>query len=288
MDTIFSAFERITVTADVMTKLLITVAITIALFFARRILLKLLERIMHGFKIATGRRVYDLKIEEYYIKPVKHFLSILLFSVGALMVLGIWGLAGVLEGVVIGAGVAAVVLGFAAQGILADMMAGIMILLDHPLRIGDWVEVAGVDGIVRDISIRATRIRNFDGEVVTIPNRKMAEEIIINRSRNPTLRLRVDIGIDFNADVGKAIDLALDAVKSNDSILENPEPSVIVKGLGESSVNLEVRFWVRRMDRSETLKLKSEVITRVKKAFDDKGVKIPFPHLELIEGKKRK
>jgi len=285
---IFSAFKEIAGYTDVITKFLITIAILIAFVFARRILIGLLERVMHGFRIATGRRVYDLRIEEYYIKPAKHFLSILLFGIGALMVLGIWGLAGVLEGIVIGAGVAAVVLGFAAQGILADMMAGIMLLLDHPLRIGDWVEVAGVDGIVRDISIRATRIRSFDGEVVTIPNRKMVEEVIINKSRNPTLRLKVTIGIDFGADIGRAIDLALYVMKSHNEILDKPEPSVIVKELGESSVNLEMRFWVKRRERPDILKLKSEVIAKVKKTFDENDIKIPFPHIELIEHRDKK
>lgn len=285
---IFSAFGEITLHMDVITKFLITVAIVIVLVFTRRVLIRLLERVMQGFRIATGRRVYDLRIEEYYIKPARHFLSILLFCIGALMILGIWGLAGVLEGVVIGAGVAAVVLGFAAQGILADMIAGIMLLLDHPLRIGDWVEVVGVEGIVRDISIRATRIKNFDGEVVTIPNRKMVEEIIINRSRNPTLRLKVTIGIDFGANIGKAIDLALGVMKSNDRILDKPASSVIVKELGDSSINLEMRFWVKRTERPETLKLKSEIITKVKNAFDENDIKIPFPHIELIENKGKK
>lgn len=278
-------FEIFTAYQHIFWKAIATVLFILFLVVVKKFVDNILDRIMQGFKIAARHRIYGLRIEEQYAKPARHFITLIFIIIAIVTLLGIWELADVFGSLILGAGVAAVVIGFAAQGMLSDLIGGIMIFFDHPFKIGEWIKVREIEGTVTDISFRSTRILSFDGEYVTIPNRKLSEEIITNKTRRSNLRVRVGIGIDFETDIGKATDIALKVIIAQDDVLDNPVPEVVVLDLGSSSVNLELRFWVSNLMKPNVIRLKSDIIHAVKKEFENNGIFIPFQHIELIHHK---
>jgi len=144
---------------------------------------KLLEKLMDGIFVSSHKRVYRLSLVEHYGKPLHHITPFVLFVLSFFLVLGIWGLGEVIQTALYGAGIAALVIGFASQSILSDFVAGVLILMDQPFKIGEWIQVGPVEGIVSDITIKSTRIRSFDNEYVTLPNSKVSVETVINRTR---------------------------------------------------------------------------------------------------------
>jgi len=270
---------------SILLKITASVLIVLALIVVKTLVDKVLLRVMRGFSLSARNRRIGLHLTEQYVKPTRHLFSLVFLVIGILILMGIWGLSDVFGSVLIGAGVTAVVVGFAAQGVLSDFIAGVMIILDSPFSIGEWISVGDADGIVTDVSLRSTRIKSFDGEYVTIPNRKIAEQVVVNKSRRTKLRLSVSIGVDYEADVEKAIKIAEKVMESQELVLDDPPPEAIVSELAASSVNLSLRFWVRKIGKDDTLRLKSEVITKTKKKLEEAGMSIPFQHIELIQHK---
>ncbi|WP_136686754.1 mechanosensitive ion channel family protein [Halorhabdus amylolytica] len=204
-------------------------------------------------------------------------IVILLF--GGLLALGLWGVE--LQGLLVGAGFLGIVVGLAARQTLGSLIAGFVLMFSRPFTIGDWVEIGGEEGVVTDITIINTRLENFDGEVVVIPNDKVSNEAIVNRSRRGVLRLKVDVGIDYESDPERAKAVALEAIKEVDSVADGPPPQIVPKKFGDSAVVLEMRFWIDHPTPPRKWNAVSGVVTGVKAAFEREGIKIPFPQREL-------
>ncbi|MFB6201003.1 MAG: mechanosensitive ion channel family protein [Halorhabdus sp.] len=204
-------------------------------------------------------------------------LVILLF--GALVVLGLWKVN--LQGLLVGAGFLGIVVGLAARQTLGSLIAGFVLMFSRPFTIGDWVEIGGEEGVVTDITIVNTRLENFDGEVVVIPNDQVGNEAIVNRSKRGVLRLRVDVGIDYDSDPEHAKSVAMDAIKAVDSVADAPPPQIVPKAFGDSAVVLEMRFWIDHPTPPRKWNAISGVVTHVKAAFEREGITIPFPQREL-------
>jgi small conductance mechanosensitive channel len=181
--------------------------------------------------------------------------------------------------VVAGLGIAGIALGFAAKDTLANLIAGITILWDRPFRVGDRIEVDGSLGVVRRITLRTTRLDTARNEVVILPNQTMVTEKIVNHTMLPRLRLDVPFGIAYREDVPAARRAVLETVRGDDEVLEDPPPQVVVAELGESSVNLELRIWLR--DPKTELAMRVRYVERLKAALDAAGIEIPFPQLTL-------
>ncbi|WP_135662037.1 mechanosensitive ion channel family protein [Halorhabdus rudnickae] len=204
-------------------------------------------------------------------------IVILLF--GGLLALGLWGVE--LQGLLVGAGFLGIVVGLAARQTLGSLIAGFVLMFSRPFTIGDWVEIGGKEGVVTDITIINTRLENFDGEVVVIPNDKVSNEAIVNRSKRGVLRLKVDVGIDYESDPERAKSVALEAIKQVDSVADGPPPQIVPKNFGDSAVVLELRFWIDHPTPPRKWNAVSGVVTGVKEAFEREGIKIPFPQREL-------
>jgi small-conductance mechanosensitive channel len=169
----------------------------------------------------------------------------------------------------------------AARQTLGALLAGFVLMFSRPFEIGDWVEVDGMEGIVTDISIVNTRIQTFSGEYVMIPNDIVSGEKIVNKSRKGRLRVEVEVGVDYDADVERAADLAKQTMKDCDEVLTVPTPQVVLKEFGDSAIVLGLRGWIDKPSARRQWRARTEVIEEVKKAFDREGVKIPFPQREL-------
>jgi small-conductance mechanosensitive channel len=198
-----------------------------------------------------------------------------LWGLGVLVVLGIWEFD--LSGLLIGAGVLGLVIGMAARQTLRALLAGFVLMLSQPFEVGDWVAVADAEGTVRDISIVDTRIETPDGEYVILPNDEVTATKIVNRSATGQLRIEVEVGVDYEVDLDRAIEVTVDALDSVEDVLQTPSPVVDAKRFDESAIVLGVRFWISNPSPRGRWRTRTEVVGAIKDAFDDAGIAVPFP-----------
>jgi small conductance mechanosensitive channel len=180
-----------------------------------------------------------------------------------------------------GIGVAGIAIGFAAQDSVANVISGFLIFWDKPFEVGNWVQVEGQFGEVSDITLRTTRIRTAQNTYVVIPNRQIIDSVLENLTKHGELRVDVPIGIAYKEGIAEAREVILRALPERmDWIRSDPAPDVVAAGLGDSSVDLQVRVWID--DPSDRPKTICGVIEHSKGALDAAGIEIPFPHLQLF------
>ena len=176
-------------------------------------------------------------------------------------------------------GAAGLAIGLALQGTLQNVAAGIMLLIIRPFRRGDYIEAGGASGTVDETGLFMTRMRTVQGLFVAVPNSMIWSNIITNYSRLPRRRLDLMIGISYDADLDEARDLILGLLEGDERVLAEPKPIVVVRGLGESSVDLELRAWVKRQDFWD---FNFDTTRAVKLALDEAGIGIPYPHRQIV------
>jgi len=186
-----------------------------------------------------------------------------------------------LTGVLAAAGIMGIVIGFAAQTSVSNIISGFFLLSDKPFEIGEAIEIDGQAGHVLDISLLSTRIRTFDNRYLRIPNSTVANARIVNLSRYEIRRLDIPVGIAYKENIQVALEILDSVIKSNENILLEPEPLINITKFGESSVDLEIRVWIQRRKLFE---VRSELIIGIKTAFDETGIEIPFPHRTVYFG----
>ncbi|RLG84643.1 MAG: mechanosensitive ion channel family protein [Thermoprotei archaeon] len=181
----------------------------------------------------------------------------------------------------VGLGLSAIIgliLGFGLQDTWANMAAGVWLAVIRPFDKGDYVEVAGHSGVVDGIGVMSTTLKTWDNVVITIPNKNIWGAPIVNYSREPIRRITLDIGVAYGTDLDKAINVAMEVIKNNPKVLSEPQPAVVVTELGDSSINLQLRAWVKKEDFGST---KAELIMTIYKEFGKAGIEIPFPQLDV-------
>ncbi|AEN05544.1 MscS Mechanosensitive ion channel [halophilic archaeon DL31] len=208
-----------------------------------------------------------------------HLVQLFVSVLAGLVVLGIWGVDP--GDLLLGAGVATVMVGLAARQTLGAVLAGFVVLFSRPFELGDWVIINDNEGVVTDISIVNTQIRTFDEEYVMIPNDLVTDTEVTNRSRKGRLRLETDVGVDYDTEIARAREIATDAMAETDTPMERPDPHVVLSEFGGSSVVLRLRYYIDTPSARKMWKARTEVITAVKDAFAEENIKIPFPQREL-------
>ncbi|WP_460560156.1 mechanosensitive ion channel family protein [Halorubrum pallidum] len=178
-------------------------------------------------------------------------------------------------------GAIALAIGFAAQDLLGNFVAGVFILKDKPFEVGDWIEWNGNAGRVEDIDLRVSRVRTFDNERITVPNGDLANNAVTNPVAYETLRQKFVFGIGYDDDIDEATDIIVEEAESHDEILDDPAPSVRLTELGDSAVGLQARIWIADPDRGDFVRVRSEYVAAVKEAFDDAGIDMPYVHRQL-------
>ncbi|MFH5798446.1 mechanosensitive ion channel family protein [Haladaptatus sp. CMAA 1911] len=226
-------------------------------------------------RLVRGREA----LSKHQTQVMVRVAQVCVYVVAFTAVLGVWEVD--ITGLLVGAGFLGIVVGMAARQTLGSLLAGFMLMFARPFEIGDWVIIEEEEGIVTDISIVNTRIQTFDGEYVMIPNDMVGGSTIINRSRKGRLRLEVDVGVDYDADVERAADLAKEVMSEQDDVLAVPSPQVVSKEFGDSAIVLGLRFWIDKPSARRKWRAKTAVINEVKEAFDSEGIKIPYPQREL-------
>jgi len=213
--------------------------------------------------------------------PLKKVVGFLVWFVGIAVAFGFAGFGNFLTAIATIGAAATLAIGFAMQDVLSNFVAGIFIFTDKPFRIGDWIEWDGNAGVVEDISLRVTRVRTFDNELLTVPNSQLTDGVIKNPVAKDKLRLQFLFGIGYDDDIDRATDIILEEAEAHEGILEDPAPTVRLTELGDSSVGLKSRIWISEPSRADFVKIRGEYVHAVKERFDDAGIDIPYPNREL-------
>jgi len=177
-----------------------------------------------------------------------------------------------------GLGVTGFILGFAFQESLGNLASGMMIALNEPFKVGDFVDVAGLSGTILEVNMMATVLKTPDGKRIVIPNKSAWGGPIVNYNTLGLRRVDLQVGVDYGEDVARAVDVIREAVAHVPGVLQDPAPTVAVASLNDSAVQINVRPWVKSADYWPVA---AATLTEVKSALEKAGVKIPFPQIEV-------
>lgn len=180
-----------------------------------------------------------------------------------------------LAAVIAAAGLA---IGLALQGSLSNLAAGVMIILFRPFKNGDYIEAGGTAGTVEEINIFTTYMKTPDNCQVIVPNSQITDDVITNYSAKDQRRIDLVIGVGYGDDLAKAKKVLTKIIEGDKRVLKDPEPTIAVSELGDSSVNFVVRPWVSTADYWAT---KWDLTEQIKTTFDKEGISIPFPQRDV-------
>lgn len=226
----------------------------------------------------------DTHMDDVIINLFKRFSGIVIYGTGCIIAFDMLGLN--VMPFIAGAGVAGIAIGFAAKDTLSNLISGVLLIIDRPLKVGDRIEVwsapkgSATWGDVVEIGLRATKIRTTDNIVIVIPNNEIMNRDIVNYTAlSDEIRVRIPIGIAYDADVNRAKEIIMNVSLELDWVMPDPAPKIVVKNFGESAVELEARVWIS--DPRRRIDTISHITDRVKQVFDQQGIEIPYPKRDI-------
>jgi len=224
------------------------------------------------------------KVDDVIFDLLDKFSGAIIYATAVILALDVLGMN--VMPFIAGAGVAGIAIGFAAKDTLSNLIAGVLLIIDRPFEIGDRIEVwsapsgSATWGDVIDIGLRATKIKTTDHIIIIIPNNEIMKRDIVNYTSISTkIRVRINVGVAYDADIEKAKNLIKDVAGEAAWISKEPPPKVVVRNFGESSVDLQLRVWIdNARKRMDTI---SYITDKVKAAFDKNGIEIPYPKRDI-------
>ena len=192
-----------------------------------------------------------------------------------LFILDVWGVK--VGPLLASLGIAGLAIAFALQPTLANIFGGISLILDKTIKIGDVIKLdSGEGGKVHDIGIRSTKIKTWDNEIITIPNGKLVESKIQNRSLpDPSIRINIEFGVVYGSDIEQVKKLALDTVKKIPDVSKDPEPQIWFTQMGDFALKFKLMFWVNELTKKWPTH--QEAITSIYNNLNKAKIRIPFP-----------
>ena len=253
----------------------ITVA-SIAIFFILFTVLIILSNYIS--KLLASKVLSRLRVDAglaYTFKRVTMYILVALSGIISFQFIGLD-----LGGLAVIFGLLSVGIGFGLQNLTANFIAGLVLLFERPIKIGDKVTVGDTLGDVIAINMRSTTIRSIQNISIIVPNSQFVSEQVINWShRDPTVRLDLDIGVSYGSDLDTVLQSLREVAAENPDVLDNPAPEVMHFGFGDSAWNMQLRVWIR--DPNEQFRIRSDINCAVVRKFRDRGVEIPFPQRDL-------
>ncbi len=234
-------------------------------------LIKFINRIVKRF---FKKSDYDETLERFVADLINWGLKIVLFTT-VVMQLGVAS-----SSLVAMLGAAGLAIGLALQGSLSNFAGGVLILMFKPYKIGDLIEAQGQMGTVKEISIFTTKLLTGGNQQVVIPNGKLSNDTIKNYSAEDTRKDILTFGISYDSDIKKAKEVLLKIVNEHELTLREPAPEVFVANLGDSSVDLSLRFWAKTED---FWALHFYVLETAKEQLEAAGISIPYPHIQVVK-----
>ena len=237
-------------------------------FFLNLFFSILISRVLTLYLRRSLKDKVSKDVGETFLK-VLYYGSLIVVFVSILPLIGIDP-----SGLLLAGGITGIIIGFASQNIVGNLVSGLFLMIERPIRIGDQVQINDVSGYITDIRIISTLIRTYDGLLVRIPNQQVFTTNITNIVGHPVRRFEWTIGIRYSDDANAAIWLIKDLIDKEPFALLNPSPSVFVNDLGESSVKLIIRIWA---PVSEWFGLKTRLLWNIKQTLEENGIEIQFP-----------
>ncbi|MBO6289164.1 MAG: mechanosensitive ion channel family protein [Alphaproteobacteria bacterium] len=254
---------------------LIAIAVGIAVFFGSLKIFKLIRN-----KVAENvlaKIDMDDGIKHSLISGFS-FVGFIISSLLAVIAIGVD-----LTNLAFIAGALSVGIGFGLQDVIKNLVAGIIILFERPLRVGDWVNIDGTEGTVKQINIRSTEIQSFARTSVIIPNATLISSSVTNLTHGDNMsRQVVRVGVAYGSDVEKVREILLECAAKNPLVLKNPAPMVLFQDFGSSSLDFELRCYVNDIRKGWTVP--SELRFAINKRFIEEGIEIPFPQVVVHKG----
>lgn len=241
----------------------------IIIFIVGRIVARIVSNVI-------AKMMAKSNVDETLIKFAKSITYVALMIFVILAALGKLGIETTSFAAIIAA--AGLAIGLSLQGTLGNFAAGVMLILFRPFKVGDFVEAGGVAGIVEEIQIFSTKMRSGDNKEITVPNGQIVGSTITNYSAKETRRIDLVIGVGYDDDLKKVRAALEDVINSDERILKDPEVTIGVLELGDSSVNFAVRPWVKSGDYWPVL---FELQETIKLRFDAEGISIPYPQQDI-------
>ncbi len=219
-----------------------------------------------------------LSFDATLIPPLQTALTYAAWAIFGLFVLRALGLE--LSNLAMVAGGLSVGIGFGMQTIVNNFLSGLILIFSRTLQAGDVVEVGGVTGKVRKISVRATMVETYDNALIYVPNSEFMSNRLINWTRfSRSVRRQVEVGVAYGSDTGQVTKLLIDVAKANENVLKYPAPSVIFLNFGASSLDFALRFWVKDFELGASTS--SQIRLGIEKAFREANIEIAFPQLDV-------
>jgi small conductance mechanosensitive channel len=245
-----------------------------------------------GFFISTivKKMVYNLikNRNENFLSGlfISQIIGGVINVIAFILFLDIIGFSNLTTKILTGAGILTFVIGFAFKDIGENFLAGILLAFKSPFKINDLIESASIIGYVKELNIRETTVKTTDGKDVFIPNSQIIKNPLINYTIDGFLRYEFMIGIDYGADVNKAIQIVISAVSNTKGVLNNVDkkPAVNIEVFGSSSINLKVFFWLDTFESSSKLYhsgVRTEVMKNVLKKLTENGFYLPGDIIEI-------
>lgn len=247
----------------------INIILALVIFVAGRVATKIITRVIR--KLLIRADMDDMLVN--FVCSILKTALLLFVIIAALAQLGVDT-----NSLIALLGAAGLAIGLALKDSLQNFASGVMLIIFRPFRAGDFVEAAGISGTVERISIFSTQMRTGDNREIIIPNSNIYSGTITNYSARDTRRIDMVFGIGYDDDIRKARDILQNLVDNDARILKDPEAQIAVSELADNSVNFIVRPWVKRDDYWS---VKFDMNESVKLAFDENGISIPFPQIQM-------
>jgi len=218
-------------------------------------------------------------VDDSLIPLARKFTKLLFMVFGVLIVLSKWGID--VTALVAGLGVAGIAISFAVKDSLANIFGGISIILDQSFRVGDKIKLeSGEVGVVEDIGLRSTKVKNYDNQIIILPNGKMANAKIINYAKpNNLIKFRVNFGVEYGTKPEKVKKVVIDVLSKIEKVIEDPAPSVIFREMGDSALVFQAMAWVD--DYNDAFLTKEEATSKIYLALNKAKIGIPFPQMDV-------
>ncbi len=251
----------------------INIVMAVAIFLVGKFVVKMVVKFAK--KIMVKAKVDNILVN--FIASIISTILLLFVVIAALDQLGV-----ATTSLIALIGAAGLAVGLALQGTLQNLASGVMLIIFRPFNDGDFVEAAGVSGVVETIGIFTTTMRTGDNREIIIPNGEIFGGTITNYSKRATRRVDMVFGIGYDDDIKKAKDILIKILDEDERVLKDPAPLVAVGELADSSVNFNVRPWCTT---SEYWNVYYDIHEKVKLTFDAEGISIPYPQMDIHQDK---
>jgi len=233
--------------------------LVLAVFFARALSLYL-------------RRTLREKVSKDHLEIIAKIVN---YSIIVIAVISAFAILGInLSGLLLAGSMAGIILGFASQNIVGNLLSGFFLIIERPVKIGDQVSIDDLSGYVEDIRIISTTIRTYDGLYVRIPNQKVFTSNTVNYVAHVARRVQYLVGIRYSDDADKAYEIIRKTIESHPYVLVNPNPDIFVNELGDNSMEIVVRFWA---PSQQWYSAKMALLWKIKTELEKEGIEIAFP-----------